>query len=98
MKPEADPSTPPPESSTPPAPDSTPPPAAAVVQGGSLPEDAAAELIRLRQERENDGRTLKARELRIAELEDENTRLKTPPPRAPQPTRADWLSGATFLG
>jgi len=49
-------------------------------------------------------RRLKDREMKIAELEDENRQLKAiprtpppPPPRAPNaPEKASWLRGCTF--
>jgi len=55
------------------------PPAAGVVISGKLSEGDAAELVRLRQEKEDLGKLVKDRETRLAELEDENRRLKTPP-------------------
>jgi hypothetical protein len=58
------------------------PPAAAVVAGGSLSESDAAELVRLRQEKESLGKLVKDRESRLAELEDENRQLKNPVPPA----------------
>lgn len=78
-----------------PDPSSNLPPAAAVVAAGSLGESDAAELVRLRQEKEETARTLKARESRVAELEDENRRLKTPPPEAPE--KFAFLRGGTFF-
>lgn len=47
-------------------------------------------------------RKLKERETRLAELEDENRTLKTPPPRSVAPTQAvkqkkSFLDGATFF-
>lgn len=55
------------------------PPAAAVVAAGKLSEADAAELVKLRQEKEDLGKLVKERETRLAELEDENRRLKSPP-------------------
>lgn len=90
--------TPPPDPQAPPSPDQgNPPPAAAVVASGTLPEDAAAELIRLRAEREHSGQTTRSLQTRIAELEDTVARLRTPPaPRVP--SKSSWLEGATILG
>lgn len=58
------------------------PPAAAVVAAGTLSEGNAAELVRLRQEKDELGKLVKSRETRLAELEDENRRLKNPVPPA----------------
>lgn len=55
------------------------PPAAEVVTTGKLSEGDASELVRLREEKDRLAGTIKARELRVMELEDENKRLKTPP-------------------
>jgi len=55
------------------------PPAAAVVAAGKLDERDAAELVRLRQERDDLAAKVKDREGRVAALEDENHRLKHPP-------------------
>jgi len=55
------------------------PPAAAVVASGKLSEADAAELVRLRAEKDELGKLVKERETRLAELEDENRRLKSPP-------------------
>lgn len=66
----------PPGTGTPP-PEETPPPAASVVQGGALKEEDAAELVRLRQEKEELARKVKERETRVCELEDETHRLKS---------------------
>lgn len=49
---------------------------------GTLSESDAAELVRLRQEKAELGNLVKARETRLAELEDENRRLKNPTPPA----------------
>lgn len=77
----------------PPAPSPTPaaPPAAATVLTGKRREgetDLAAELAA----------KLKARELRLAELEDENHRLKSVPVPKDEPTKKHWLEGHTFFG
>lgn len=58
------------------------PPAAGVVAGGALSESDAAELVRLRQEKDSLGKLVKERETRLAELEDENRQLKNPVPPA----------------
>lgn len=55
---------------------STPPPAAAIVSQGTLTEADAAELVRLRQEKADLEGKVKAREIRLSELEDENHRLR----------------------
>lgn len=57
----------------------TPPPAATVVAGGTLTEGDAGELIRLRQENERLAGEKKSRELELMKLQDENSRLKSPP-------------------
>jgi hypothetical protein len=70
------------------APPKAPPAAQIVLKGLKNEKDVALE------------RTLKERETRIAELEDENRTLKTPPTPAPTPTPAkkkSWLKGWTFL-
>ncbi len=58
------------------------PPAATVVAQGKLSEADAAELVRLRQEKADLGKLVKDREVRLAELEDENRQLKNPTPPA----------------
>ena len=98
MEAPADPKTDPnPEPKNPEAPESPPvgqappkpPPAAEIVLKGSKNEkDVALE------------RTLKERETRIAELEDENRTLKAPTPAPAPPTPAkkrSWLKGWTLL-
>ncbi len=55
------------------------PPAAAVVASGKLTEGDAAELVRLRQERDDLAKQVKDREGRVSQLEDENRKLKSPP-------------------
>jgi len=62
----------------------------------------AAEVVLKGAKREGNealARTLKERELRIAELEDENRTLKTPPtPATPKPPKKkSFLSGWTFF-
>ena len=66
------------------------PPAAKVVAEGNLTESDAAELARLRIEAAELSRTVKARETRLSELEDENRRLKAPPAA---PEKKAWLDG-----
>ena len=66
------------------------PPAATVVSNAPPTEDAS-ELVRLRQERETLAGEKKAREIRIAELEDENRRLKSPP--VPTVSKKSWFDG-----
>jgi hypothetical protein len=85
---------PPPSPETPPQ---DPPPAASIVLQGGANEGDAAELVRLRQEAAELRETKKQREIRLAELEDENRRLKTPqtPPAAPE--KSAWMSGSTFF-
>ena len=91
-----DPPTPPTENPpggppTPPsevAPLAPPPATETVLKGAKREGDVALE------------RTLKERELRIAELEDENRTLKTPPTPAPPQTQAkkkSWLKGWTLF-
>lgn len=70
---------PPAPSPAPPPPEGAPPPAAKIVVSAERKEgdtDLARELEETR-------RKLKEREIRQSELEDENRRLKTPPPSAP---------------
>ena len=68
---------------------SGPPPAARIVLEGTKTErEVALE------------RTLKARETRLSELEDENRRLKAPAPTPeplPEAEKRSWLDGATFF-
>lgn len=75
----------------PPAANAEPPPAAAAVLAnpGAKPEDAA-EMVRLRQELEEERRAKRARETRVSELEDENRRLKTPPAENPAKKGSGW--------
>jgi hypothetical protein len=84
------PSGPPPNPPTPVAPPE-PPPAATIVREGTKTEREMA--------LEKD---LQAREQRLAELEDENRKLKTPPTPPTPPARTDkakrrWLKGGTFF-
>lgn len=78
-----------PKPETPPTSPAAPP--AATVVSAAPPNEDASELVRLRQERETLAGEKKAREFRIAELEDENRRLKSPP--APTVTKKSWLDG-----
>jgi hypothetical protein len=82
---------------TPETPTQDPPPAASIVLQGGANEGDAAELVRLRQEAAELREVKKAREIRLAELEDENRRLKTPPPPPAAPEKAAWMSGSTFF-
>lgn len=82
-----------PASPSPAKPPATPPPAAEIVVKGGKTERE----LRLEQD-------LKNRETRLAELEDENRRLKTPPARpepVPPPKAAEqkrsWMAGLTFF-
>lgn len=75
-----------------PAPDSrapvqAPPAAETVLEGTRTEKELTLE------------RNIKERERRIAELEDENHQLKTPPsmPARPAPEKKSWLKGATFF-
>ena len=68
-----------------------PPPAAKIVLEGTKTEK---EIVL--------EKTLKERETRISELEDENHRLKSPlkpttEPRKPAPSKKSWHDGAFFL-
>lgn len=67
------------------------PPAATVVSSAPATEDAS-ELVKLRQERDTLQSSVKARETRISELEDENKRLKFPTPPV-QAAKKSWLDG-----
>lgn len=59
----------------------TPPSAAETVLKGTVTEETAAELARLREEREKLNKTVRDREMRLSELEDENRQLKAVTPR-----------------
>jgi hypothetical protein len=65
----------------------TPPPAASAVQNGKTEREVELE------------QKLKAREMRINDLEDENRQLKqvTPAPPRPAPSKKSWLEEATQL-
>ena len=65
----------------------SPPPAAKIVVEGTKTE---RELVLERD--------LKEREGRIANLEDENRRLKTPPTPRPGKEKSDWLGLDGFFG
>jgi hypothetical protein len=76
-----------------PAPAGAPPPAASTVVAGKTREgdlDLAAELEKERNLR-------KQREIRAAELEDENRRLKAIPPSPAAVQKRSFLEGATFF-
>lgn len=79
----------PPAPPTPVAPPDPPPAAKTVQEGTKTERELALE------------KDLKAREQRMAELEDENRRLKTPPapPANPKSDKAkrSWMSGHTFF-
>lgn len=88
---EGSPVTPPPEPSNPPLPCPAPPAVAkTVLEGTKSEKEASLE------------KSLKDRETRISELEDENRRLKTPPDPSkgsdPGSQKKGWLEGATFFG
>ena len=78
-----------------PAPGPVPPAAKAVLESDAKESDAA-ELVELRRKLQDAEKAKKDREVRLAELEDENRRLKTPPSPAVQVKRS-FLSGATFF-
>jgi len=61
------------------------PSAAQVVLGGKVTEDTAAELARLTEDREKLSKTVREREIRISELEDQNRSLMA------VPTKKDFL-------
>lgn len=58
----------------------TPPSAAEVVLKGTVTEETAAELARVREEKEKLAKDVRERELRISELEDQNRQLKAVTP------------------
>ena len=64
---------------------------------GKKNEDAAGEAVELRRKLDAETATRIDREKRVAELEDENHRLKTPPPPPPVKQKKSWLDGATFF-
>lgn len=81
-------------SASPVPPAGAPPPAASAVLSGTRKEgetDLAAELEKERAER-------KREQMRLSELEDENRRLKTPPPSPAVVQKKSWLEGGTFFG
>lgn len=84
-----EPETPPQPETPPPAGD--PPPAASVVASGRAREETLA--AALEQEREAN----RLAQIRIAELEDHNHRLREVTPTAPRSQIRDWLSGGTFF-
>ena len=63
---------------------------------------AAAEIVRLKRELEDRESTLKLRETRLSELEDENRTLKAPVPvpvkQEAAKAKKGFLDGATFFG
>ena len=67
------------------APPADPPAAKIVLTGTRTEREASLE------------RDLKARETRLAELEDENRRLKTPPTARPARSKRHWLEGNTLF-
>ena len=72
---------------------SSPPPAAAVVLAGTKSERETTLETEIAELRESSGLTIRQRETRIAELEDELHRLKesmTPKPSAPAPKRTKF--------
>lgn len=58
-----------------------PPSAAETVLKGTVTEETAAELARLREEHSNLQKTIRDREFRVSELEDENRQLKAVTPK-----------------
>lgn len=68
------------------SPPSAPPPAAQKVVSTPVAESDAGEMVELRRKVSEAERAKKAAEMRAAELEDENTRLRTPTssPAAPR--------------
>jgi hypothetical protein len=99
MDPTPTPSPDPPETPSPPA----SPPGRPPGPQAPLAPPPATEIVLKGAKREGDvalERTLKERETRIAELEDENRTLKTPPTPTPPPTPAkkkSWLKGWTLF-
>jgi hypothetical protein len=75
------------------------PPAAEKVLSSDVDEKAAAEIVRLNRElSERDG-TIKERETRISELEDENRTLKNPQPvpiKKAADAKKNFLKGFPF--
>ena len=85
--PSTDPGPAPGQAPAPPVVASPPPAATIVLEGTKTERELALE------------RDVKEREMRIAELEDQNRQLKTPPTPAPRKLaeKKSWLSGATLL-
>ena len=84
----------PPADPAPVRPQTTLPSAAKTVLEGTKTERELA----LERDKARLAADLKARETRLAELEDENHRLKAvPTPSDPEPVKRGWLSGATFF-
>jgi hypothetical protein len=78
-----------------------PPVAKKIVDHPEVKETDAAELIKLRGQLSEREQKLKDREMRIAELEDENRVLKTPPkpkPADPAPEKKKFLDGEAAGG
>src|SRR5436853_3233162 len=76
-----------------------PPPAAETVLNSDANESDAKDLVKLRRELDDEKEGRKKDQTRVAELEDENRRLKTPakpPEKAPE--KKGWLEGNTFFG
>jgi uncharacterized protein (DUF3084 family) len=73
------------------------PPAAALVVKSDATEQDAAELVKLQRALADKDKTIKERETRLSELEDENRRLKTPPaPKEVEKAKESkwaWLNG-----
>lgn len=100
-EPDEPPTSPPPQDSEEKPGGGQPPHGAFSVMGSDLVEGDAAEIVRLRRERDDLQKRRKALEVRTAELEDENRRLKTTvkpePGPAPEPVKRSWLNGSTFF-
>jgi hypothetical protein len=74
-----------------PAPAPAAPPAAAVVVNSDVKESDAGELVELRRKLADEAAAKKAVEMRAAELEDENRRLKAvPAPATPKSKQSMW--------
>lgn len=78
------------------------PPASEIVLSSDVKEGDAAEIVRLKRELEDRESTLKLRETRLSELEDENRTLKAPVPvpvkQEAAKAKKGFLDGATFFG
>src|SRR3954464_10901091 len=82
-----------------PAPAGDPPPIAEkVLNNPGVKETDAGEIVRLNQQLESERNARKKVETRVAELEDENRVLKTPPEKKPAPEKKAFLSGANLGG